>query len=286
MFVPSPGTASRMPYAAVCCARGPYCSSLLARHSGVCLPRLWMSQQPRRCIQAACRHCRSLRANSMPVCRTTPLRRNCLLRSPPRTIMHKKPKHPTSPRSLCSFRGGRFGVYIPAARLPVRKPWYRLRDGSIIWKPRGGGGIDRKGSGEACARFIPGVRGRFYVTLISSAPHGTEHNDVWIRVSSGVDLFRTPRTWRGGSSGWYKAYQNMGGNRWANYVVTVDFNGHQIITKPLLRGRRYEVCLSGRSSRFRINAILLIGCGHHSKCDRYGRLIRSSLRRLRPSRCA
>lgn len=128
--------------------------------------------------------------------------------------------------------------------------------------------------------------GTYYLTATSSAPHPTDHNDAWFRFSAGVDLYRpVSGSFRSGNSGWYKGYQNEGGNKKANYINTVDFNGHQFITKPLRAGDVYSACISGRSSRFSLYKMVFVHCENRENCSRFHPGIKAAMSDLSPSKC-
>ena len=120
----------------------------------------------------------------------------------------------------------------------------------------------------------------------SAAPHPVDHNDAWIRLGPGVDLLKANKgVWRKGGSRWFKAYQNRGAGKLAKYVLSVDFNGHQLVSRWLTAGRPYSVCISGRSSRFRVYAIALVRCTGVKDCPRWSGTIRSEMASLKPAKC-
>lgn len=284
--------------AAACCARGPKCWPQHAKESQYCRTGQWMSGQSKNCQRAACRYCNKSKARRQrPVCRAIPILRNCFNRRPPfprppplpsRKPNNPKPSSPRPGRRGCSFRAVGGKVVIPAMQLPAPGQWKRTNGNTAItWKPSSGGGIDRPENGAPfCIRFTPDRSGTHYFTVLSSAPHPTEHNDAWFRFPMGVTLYR-PETGsvRNGGTSWHKGYENLGQNIVANYIVTIDFNGHQFITKPLTKGKTYSVCISGRSTKFSIYKVVLVNCSSLSGCSRYGGFIKSAMANLPSSKC-
>lgn len=208
---------------------------------------------------------------------------------PPKKPMKPKPptKKPNPPPSGggCAFRATNGKIVIPMTSLKLTGAWTRVGN-SIVWKKFGGGGIDPAGSGTICAKVIFSQSGIYYMTGTSSAPHPTEHNDAWFRFSGGLDAYRPQtKSIRRGNAGWYKGYQNMGGNRLANYLLTIDFNGHQFLTKFVTAGRTYSMCVSGRSSKYAIQKMVFVKCAGGESCSRFHPRIKSAMNNLPPSRC-
>ena len=110
-----------------------------------------------------------------------------------------------------------------------------------------------------CVWVRPDQDGLYYLTATTAAPHVTEHNDLWIQAP-GVGLFRYKR----GSikqipnKKFLKGYQNEGADKKAKYLLNVDHNGHQFITPNLTKGQRYKICISGRSTQYKVFNICLL----------------------------
>lgn len=224
-------------------------------------------------------------------------------RTPPRTTPRTAPRTPArtptpSPVAAtakttkpCAFRSVGDVVAVPASQFPLSRKsraWKQNRNGSITYKPNGDHRIDAPGSAEICFPVAVSNPGQYYMTLKTQAPHPTDFNDCWIKISSGVDLFR-PKTkaWlrgRGGAPKYYKGYQNSGKMAMADYLVTVDFRGYQMITRPLQRNRKYTVCISGRSARFVIHEFRLVKCSG-LQCNRNHPLVRKGVGAAVKSRC-
>ncbi|KAI0566147.1 hypothetical protein FGB62_12g113 [Gracilaria domingensis] len=288
-------------FAAQCAGEGPRCIPWTAGSSRVCMPYRWMSAQPGPCIQAACNYCYvGSRRFDVSVCRRLAIYKNCFNgRAPTRQPARPAPPAPRpaprpapvaprpappAPSGSCAFRAEGDKVVIPSWALPGAPGWNKNGDGSMTYKPGGGGGIDRQGSGQICANIRVKQDGQYYFTVRSRAPHGTEHNDAWFRFSGGFQLFKPGNGMVRGNSGWYKGYQNSGGNRMADYIVTIDFNGHQFITNYLNSWTTYQVCMSGRSTRFSVYSLVFIKCSGQS-CSRFGPQMRNAMSSLPTSKC-
>lgn len=119
--------------------------------------------------------------------------------------------------------------------------------------------------------------GMYRVLLRSSAPHITEHNDVWMSLpesgsqmtNNGVDFFpiAAPITtemleWDYVDQAvWFKVYQNRGGDLWDLGGYTLDFDPHSIVTQLITEvDRWYSVRIAGRSTQFDIDRIVVHKC--------------------------
>lgn len=285
--------------AAMCSGRGPSCSPSLARGSGLCLPKVWMTSQPTNCQIAACKFCRKgNRRTTSPACKWEAISKNCFGgRSPaPGNSVPRPPRQPVKPPTVaaqaprqvpkgCVYSTTGNKLVISATGLKIGSQWTRVGN-AIVWKKQGGRGIDAKGSGAVCANVRFGKPGIYYFTGISSAPHPTEHNDAWFKFSGGFDLYRPQaRSFRSGNNDWYKGYQNNGGNNPANYIVTIDHNGHQMLTKPVVAGRVYKICVAGRSSKYSLFKLAFIKCEGGAACSRFNGSIKQQMQSLPASQC-
>lgn len=154
--------------------------------------------------------------------------------------------------------------------------------GYLVYKPNSSfGGSEPKPDNMADPRiktywfrvFTPGT---YRVVLKSAAPHVTEHNDIFMALpESGAYKKRDgvvsdltwpldPNTdwnaWVDGSN-WFKVYQNKGGLQWDYGGKTVDFEGHDIITRELRAdGTWYSLRMCGRSTQFNVDRFALYLC--------------------------
>lgn len=276
--------------AADCCGLGLRCQPILADRSKLCRPRKWMTGQSNACQAAACYYCTKRNAEgfyinrNLHACRTPPIRINCFS---------------AKSGQRCRTSAGRNGkIVIPAWRVTTRGEWKRAYCASAIeWKPNGGGGIDQPWEGNPlCVRFSPDVSALYYFTVISSSPHVTEHNDAWFRMASPGFYRYQPQSGSvlSSSTAWLKGYQNEGDGKQANYILNVDFNGHQFITPMLTKGKTYSVCVAGRSTRYKIFKFVFVACPRKTadnwpknlyRCSRFSRYIRNAVKSTPTSRC-
>eukprot|EP00171_Calliarthron_tuberculosum_P008809 IDg8809t1 len=120
----------------------------------------------------------------------------------------------------------------------------------------------------------PGV---YRVMLRSSAPHSTEHNDVWMSLpESGsqmtkdglnmlpiADPLSADQMWayKVPDNVWFKVYQNQGGDTWNVGGYTLDFDPHTVLTLPLQADETwYSVRIAGRSTQFDVDRIIIFKC--------------------------
>lgn len=133
-------------------------------------------------------------------------------------------------------------------------------------------------------RFKVNTAGTYRMVLKSSAPHPTEHNDVFMAFPESGALMRRhgetkDLTWPMDknadwdtsidSSNFFKVYQNQGNREWNYGGKTVDFNGHDIITRELQAdGTWYSLRLCGRSTQYFVDRIYLFRCEiDEGECD-------------------
>lgn len=275
--------------AARCCGLGPKCGMGDAKRSKLCKPGLWMSAQSQECQDAACRYCKlNASRRRLKACLRPPIQKQCFGRSwpftpPPTASKRPTPPNPPTNSGRCSAPGV---VVIPASKFPAPAGWTRTPNRSgLTWKPSSGGGIDPPGSGAFCMNFVPNRSGPQYFTILSSAPHPTEHNDAWFRFVGGVILLRHNSVFSKPGSEWLKGYENLGNNKIADYIVHKDHDGHQFIMTSKRAGQKATVCVSGRSSKFTIYKLVMITCPPGSdkdvsKCSRFSPYISNIMKKL------
>lgn len=154
--------------------------------------------------------------------------------------------------------------------------------GYLVYKPKSNSaGVEKAPENLADKRiktywFKVNKPGMYRVVLKSAAPHRTDHNDLFMSLpESGAYKRRfgvlsdltspvdPKKQWskRASPSDWFKVYQNRGGLQWDFGGKTVDFNGHDILTKKLRAdGTWYSVRISGRSTKFNVDRIALYRC--------------------------
>ena len=133
----------------------------------------------------------------------------------------------------------------------------------------------------------------YYLSAVTVARYGTGHNDMWLRFPSGVYRYRPQRgSIRVPSGEWLKAYQNRGEGVKADYLLNVNFDGHQFVTTPLRAGRTYALCVAGRSTLFELFKLTMVACESGmdaedsiGKCSRFSGDIRRKMSSLPPSPC-
>eukprot|EP00168_Porphyra_purpurea_P019148 TRINITY_DN749_c0_g1_i3.p2 TRINITY_DN749_c0_g1~~TRINITY_DN749_c0_g1_i3.p2 ORF type:complete len:181 (-),score=60.56 TRINITY_DN749_c0_g1_i3:205-747(-) len=132
---------------------------------------------------------------------------------------------------------------------------------ALVFKPdKLSTGID--GAGEVGVKeytFKVDTAGAYRVMMRLNAPHPTDHNDLWMKLGAGARMYQgsTVLTL---TSGWFKVYQNRGKDEWMFGGLTVDFDGHGLLTRPLAAGETFTVSISGRSSRLAVADVYLLVC--------------------------
>lgn len=132
----------------------------------------------------------------------------------------------------------------------------------LVYKKERTHGIDGKGEhGVMCFDVRAPSDGTYYLTALSYAPHNTEHNDVWVRCSKPIELWRHANSRsKVEASTWLKAYQNKGKAGISEEWKTIDRNGHRLLIPGLLEDEIFQVCLSGRSYQYELFRLVFIRC--------------------------
>lgn len=102
--------------------------------------------------------------------------------------------------------------------------------------------------------------GRYRLQIRSAAPHRTEHNDVWVRFPEGNALGIKGTSTLTLAGNWFKVYQNTGNNSWTWDSKTKDHDPHDIFVDFKTAGT-YRVQLSGRSTQFKVDRLVLYRSG-------------------------
>lgn len=186
----------------------------------------------------------------------------------------------------CAYRASDGNkIVIDASQLSSASGWSKDNGFIIYKKGNPQGSVDAEGSGTMCVKVVFNMPGVWYFTALTMAPHPTEHNDMWVKSSSGFDFVHTGKNdFRSGGQGWYKGYQNSGGMQMADYLLHVDNNGHQFQTKSVNAGQPYSLCIAGRSTKFWVRKLVLIKCDGNN-CNRASNFIRSKMNSLPASAC-
>lgn len=179
------------------------------------------------------------------------------------------PSTPTpAPSGPCLWTAvkGRTDVTIPFSDVSPHDGWTRIsRSGHVglVYLKNGGTKLDKAGAkGVICLNVNIPSTGKYYLSAYSFAPHRSEHNDIWLSASVPVQLWRLQKKGPLMKPGeWRKAYQNNGNKAFGTDIKTIDRNGHKLVTTLVKGGNSMELCLSGRSSRFEVFAVIVAKCG-------------------------
>lgn len=154
-------------------------------------------------------------------------------------------------------------IVVNLGSLPAKGGWVRIRRHGLtglIYRPDRNGGRDNAGKkGVYCFPMMTSMSGDYQLTAVSYTPHETEHNDMWIRSSLGFSMWYEGRYWKSVGSVWLKAYENLAG-RMADYLHTKDHDPQKFIIKNVKAGKKFEVCISGRSYRYEVYRLVLKKC--------------------------
>lgn len=277
-------------YAAKCIAANEKCPSSLSKKSIHCSPYTYVKKQSKKCLKNACKFC-SWGSNwkITNICQRWAIRHWCYGgKKPtgpgPHKNQNQRPSRatPMKPASTSVNEGSK--VVICMSKVRPQSSWTRKGTG-LTWRASAGDQIDPEGSGEMCFNFKVPVTGIYYVTAVTSAPNRSDNNDLWIKLGSGLRLFEAKSMrFRTRGSGYFKGYQNIGGNMKADILSSVDNNPHQFLSYKLSKGSQQTICMSGRSSRFTVYKFVLVQCSGDS-CSRNSKHIKDSMEGMTTSSC-
>lgn len=160
----------------------------------------------------------------------------------------------------CVWKGENDKIIISLKHAEVSSHWTKCEDG-LEWRKGIPKGIDQPGLGIKCFHFEVPSTGNYYLAGETQAPHVVHNNDIWIWLSAGFTLYRLntgiPYFT---TNGFIKAYQNRGHNITDYVLYSIDHKPHYFVSRPMFEGTTYEVCISGRSTMFKIFKLILIKC--------------------------
>lgn len=183
------------------------------------------------------------------------------------------PSPPKPPRAAFGEHGskplreaGNGCIVISAKRTKLSTGWIRRWDGVEFNTGQRSHKITAPGFSTLHYNVNPSVSSRYAVVVDMTTRHGTEFNDVWLRFNTGGFKLVKDKWHTRTAGSWVKAYHNY--NRRALYSSSIDFDPHAITTaQVLLKGRSYELVVSGRSNMVIVHRIILFPCSHFG-CER------------------
>lgn len=285
--------------AARCLSLGEKCGGWLTSVAKYCAAGVLGSQQPDKCIQAACTFC-GKKGNGYTGCKSWPVEQWCSpgtpwmtyepSSAPPMPTEEETPKSHFFPRS-CIHQADSGRVVISMADVPLTGRWTRAAlGGGLTWRADDNRTwVSPPGTGEMCfaIRFKRG--GRYFITALTSAPDKREHNDMWLLFSGGMQFYNAgsfqpfPVEFRSPNS-YYKVYQNIGENRRTKVISTINGQPHILISHAVDPIHTYTLCISGRSSMFTVYSLFMIRC-RGDNCRRTSQYIKRSLRNNTATPC-
>lgn len=151
-------------------------------------------------------------------------------------------------------------------------------DGGIVFKANDNSqGIIPGGQSKVNFKFKVNKYSQYALVLQTVSKGWTEHNDVFVRFpSGGFNLMKFSRVAsKKDGNQWVKVYQNDNG--WSTDTNTIDYNAHSLSTQNSLnKNTVYDIVLSGRSTMFTIQKIILFPCTG-SECQQQSDHWKSSL---------
>ena len=296
----SPSNATPFEAAAICIAWRKRCNFKLSTQSVICKKYIGIKNQPITCVRNGCKYCSWKSSKDNFACRSNAIRKYCPiafktnnLSNPPKLLpLSTSPKPSSRKPRQCVFRSKSDKILIDLSTVKPFSKWSPTtiyhkgkKFKGLIWDKRGGNTIYPRGTAQMCFPINITNSGQYYVTAITSAPHPTDHNDMWMRLNAGMNLLRA-RTgkFRKNTKHYVKAYQNRGKNIISYIVSTVNHKPHQFVSSPMKKNELVTLCISARSTRFSVYGLVLIKCKGLG-CMRTSPYMSAAVKDLKPSQC-
>lgn len=282
---PLSGPQENLRYNALCVSRGNSCPAGTAELSVGCKMETYVAKQSKQCIDGACMFCANPGNQHLALCRENWAIKIYCYESPRPSpgLSDTADKSMPTPTPGCTWFADEDKLVIPMSGVTPTGYWSKYDNGAgyegLQW--RAGDNrmkVDSPGLGKICFRTAFNVPGTYYLTALTAAPHGTEHNDMWIYFNGGLKIFHAA-TMVQLTQPWatplntYKAYQNFGNNRIADIISTVNHNPHIFVTDWVAKDTAYQLCIDGRSSKFRVFELVMVRCSGDT-CKRNSNHIR------------
>lgn len=281
--------------AAECFALGKDCTLKIAIESDVCKPKKFPKQQTDLCLKKACHFCSLQQNQNINVCKSWAITNWCKKVPSKSQVPTTSPKIskslPPYPSCVYSEKDGQ--VAISMSNMKPQGHWSKTDNGkAVVWRQGNNrtsvDSWESTASSQYCFNVLIKKAGTYYITAHTSAPHWSEHNDMWLRCSAGIDLYdaktHKKKNTKMSKSRFFKAYQNFGKNRIADIISSVNFDPHIFVTLPVKSNTIIELCVAGRSSKFKVYDLVMIHCAGDN-CQRSSNHIRETMRSLKYTSC-
>lgn len=281
--------------AAECFALAKKCTLETANESGVCEPNQFPKKQTDLCLKKACHFCSRPENQNIDACNSWAIKHWCISTKSetPGPTTNPKASKSLPPYPSCAYQEENGQVAIPMSNMKPQGQWSKTGDGkAIVWRS----GNNRTSvdswqstaSSEYCFNVLINKAGTYYITAHTAAPHWSEHNDMWLRCSAKIDLYdaktHKKKVTNMAKDRFFKAYQNFGGNRIADIISSVNHDPHIFVTLPVKSNTIIQLCIAGRSSKFKVYDLVMIHCVGE-ECKRSSQHIREAKKSLKYTTC-
>lgn len=267
-------------YAARCIAASMQCGEWMAVRSSVCKAKIPAYKQSTECFESGCQWCYAwpARFNTFP-CTSWRIRNLC-----PKKVDETEMRPGKTPASTpkpgpevppvgglypkgCVHMADSTSVVVDLGRVRLVDEWSRVRlfgMNGIVWrKGNDSEGIDSWNQGVMCFPMRAKQAGKYALVAVTLSPSGKgEHNDCYARSSKGFEFWQWGKKYPedGSSRRWFKAYQNAPDGEVGDNFKHIDGDGHKFLIPNVGAGEKFEVCISGRSSKFHMFKLAVVKC--------------------------
>lgn len=141
--------------------------------------------------------------------------------------------------------------------------WTATKDGVTYREDDPFAGTVPAGTSPLRYMFVAPTTGRFAITVDMTTRGGTEHNDIFLKMFGGFQLWRKGAMRK--ADGYVKAYHNANGRSIAAY--SVDNEAHSFATgNPLRSGKDVLITVGARSTKVTVHRIFMWPCADKT-CD-------------------
>lgn len=294
---------------ALCISKAKKCTKEEADDSLGCKPGLYVAKQSIECVEGACKFCRHLDNKDTGLCSKNWAIQIYCYNSPRPSVTPSRTPSQTPSTSVsssstpsismssvvksavdCKWIANGETLAIPMKGVKPFDNWSLYEDAKdndneidgIVWrKNENHGWTDKPGSGGLCFKTKFKRAGNYYTTAYTKGDHWSEHNDFWLNFTGGFNIYRagTHEKLNVPPFKSFKAYQNLGDNKLANIISTVNHKPHIFVTKKVETNKEYNVCIAGRSSKFKILKLVFVLCDGLN-CSRTSSHIRNTMKAI------
>lgn len=144
--------------------------------------------------------------------------------------------------------------------------------------------VDHRAVGEMCLSVVPPWSGSYYIAAVTQDTNVNELNDMLMKVHWGLIAARGYcRRPLADPYEMFMNYQKFGKEMEECIVITANHKLHLIVSIPVLAGKVYELFVSWRSIKCKINDLVMVCCEKENRCGPKPKFIQEDVKFRRPA---